>query len=63
MADKEMTQWTIYVSVEAKRKFKAICALEGLTLGQKIERLVEEHENPIMKVPAVLSPNADGGER
>jgi hypothetical protein len=43
MAKDGMTQMTVYISVETKRRFKALCALEGVTLGKKIEQVVEDH--------------------
>lgn len=32
---------TIYLSVDAKNKFKAVCALDGIALGRKVEQIAE----------------------
>jgi hypothetical protein len=51
MAKDGMTQMTVYVSVETKRRFKALCALEGVTLGGKIEQVVNDQEESVLHVP------------
>lgn len=37
-----MVQMNVYLPEAAKRGFKALCALEGLSLGQKIEKIVDQ---------------------
>jgi hypothetical protein len=41
---RQMTQMSLYVPVDVRRRFKALCALEGMTLGQKIEELLLKEE-------------------
>lgn len=57
MTKNTMTTMTVYLSVEAKRRFKALCALEGVSLGRKIEMITEE-ESPGRLVAAAAGDDA-----
>ncbi len=55
MADDEMKHMSIYVSEGVRRRFKALCALQGITLGGKIEQILEREERE-------TSPNAHSAQ-
>jgi hypothetical protein len=55
-----MTQMSLYVPVDVRRRYKALCALEGVTLGQKIEELlVREEEKRDRHTPVPAVPSSD----
>lgn len=61
MANKDKTSMSIYVDVETARRFRALCALRGISQGDLIKKMVDV-QWPIAALGPIPSQREGDGE-